>query len=152
MQDDTAAVQEIIGVYNADGTLIGELRYLVGARLGRAHCSLCDITHGTLREKASWRSSRAQLPVPVRMVHRDERRDDEREATPVTPAVVARTAGGVIPLLGPAELEECAADPDAFVAAVSAAVRARGLRWTSTAPPPAAGAPSAPSTATTPPG
>jgi hypothetical protein len=33
----------LIGVYAADGTVTGELAYFVGARLGRAHCALCDI-------------------------------------------------------------------------------------------------------------
>lgn len=152
MEDDPAAVREIIGVYDADGSLIGELRYLVGARLGHRHCSLCDITHGALREKSAWRASRARLPVPVRMVHRDERDDDVRHATPVTPAVVARTGDGVVPLLGPDELEACAADPDALVAAVTAATHALGLVLGATAPPAGSAAPSAPSTATIPPG
>ena len=31
-------VRELIGVYDADGTLIGEVRYRIGARLGRTHC------------------------------------------------------------------------------------------------------------------
>lgn len=152
VEDDPAAVREIIGVYDADGSLIGELRYLVGARLGHRHCSLCDITHGTLREKASWRASRARLPVPVRMVHRDERDDEVRRATTDTPAVVARTDDGIVPLLGPADLEVCAADPDALVAAVIAAAHAHGLALVATAPPVGSAAPSAPSTATTPPG
>jgi hypothetical protein len=37
-------IHRLVGVYNADGTLLGEVRYFVAARLGRAHCPLCDIT------------------------------------------------------------------------------------------------------------
>ena len=36
-------VRELIGVYDADGTLLGEARYWIGARLGQTHRALCDI-------------------------------------------------------------------------------------------------------------
>jgi hypothetical protein len=42
----TRSIRRLVGVYNANGTVGGELAYFLGARLGRAHCSLCDITHG----------------------------------------------------------------------------------------------------------
>ncbi len=47
--DPVRHVVRLIGVYDADGTLRGELGYWVGARLGRRHCSLCDITHALRR-------------------------------------------------------------------------------------------------------
>ena len=65
-------VVSLTGVYHADGTVLGELRYWVGARLGRGHCSLCEITHGSVREKAGWRAAREQLAVPFVAVHLDE--------------------------------------------------------------------------------
>ncbi len=33
------------GIYNAAGTLSGELRYVFGKLAGTTSCSLCDITH-----------------------------------------------------------------------------------------------------------
>ena len=42
---------ELVGVYHADGSLLGELRYIWGKLRGTAHCTLCDITHGRLSEK-----------------------------------------------------------------------------------------------------
>lgn len=53
------SLRRVIGVYDADGTAWGELRYWIGARVGRAHCSLCDITHGLVHERAEWRAARA---------------------------------------------------------------------------------------------
>ena len=54
----------LVGVYDADHTLRGELSYWIGARLGRAHCALCDITHGLVRERDDWKRSRSSFAVP----------------------------------------------------------------------------------------
>jgi hypothetical protein len=59
-------VRELIGVYAADGTPLGEARYWIGARLGRTHCALCEITHGLFTERADWRRCRDQLEVGFR--------------------------------------------------------------------------------------
>src|SRR5256885_13455285 len=118
-----APVIGLTGVYNAEGSLLGELRYVVGRRLGRTHCALCEITHGHVREKAAWRRARARLAVPFTAVHLDERDQHERDASDGrTPCVLAHTADGVHLLLGPVELERCAGDPDALVATIEQAV------------------------------
>ena len=61
MSDD--ALRSIVGVYDADGTVTGELRYWFGARVGTAHCALCDISHGTFRAKSAWRDLVASARV-----------------------------------------------------------------------------------------
>jgi hypothetical protein len=124
------AISRLVGVYNADGTLRGEVAYAVGSRLGRAHCSLCDITHGTFRTKPEWQRCRDGLPVPFDMYHRDDQPDEIRSATgDVAPVVVAVTGDGVITLLGAAELDACDGSVDAMVAAIETAADARGLSW-----------------------
>ena len=115
-------VRELVGVYAADGTVWGELSYWVGARLGRAHCALCDITHGTFREKDEWRACRADLPVSFQAVHRDEMPADVASAVGELPAVVGRTDDGVILVLGPAALAACEGDPRALVGAIEGAL------------------------------
>lgn len=101
-------VTRLVGVYHADGTVMGELRYWVGARLGSAHCSLCDITHGTFRAKPAWQRERRCLGLPFDTVHLDERDPTLVAATEgATPCVVADTADGYVTLLGPDELEAC---------------------------------------------
>ncbi len=57
-------IVRLVGVYDADGTVRGELAYWVGARLGRRHCALCHITHGSVRQRPEWKACRAGLPVP----------------------------------------------------------------------------------------
>lgn len=116
-------VTRLIGVYNAEGTLGGELKYLVGRTFGRAHCSLCDVTHGKLREKKQWQSCRDALPVPFDMYHRNDQPQSVLIAAGNTaPVVVAETNAGIKVLLGPAEIDACNGSLELFTAAVEAAL------------------------------
>ncbi len=125
----TTEVVRLIGVYDADGTLRGEVSYFIGARFGKAHCALCDITHGLTRTKADWKQCRATLPVPFDTYHRDDQPDAVRAATGDTAAVVvAETSDGIVLLLGPAELEACHGSPEALIVAIDAAVAAKDLQ------------------------
>ena len=123
MMPDT--VRELIGVYDADGTLLGEARYWIGARLGRTHCGLCDITHGLFTERADWRSCRDQLDVEFRTYHRNDAPEDVLAVGSPAPFVVARTDRGLVALLGPEELDACSGDVEEFRRALSQACAER---------------------------
>ncbi len=117
----------LTGVYQADGSLLGELRYVAGTIFGGVHCSLCDITHGRLREKAAWRAERDRLTIPFTAVHLDERSPAETAASDGhTPCVLAHSADGIEVLVGPAALEACEGDPAALVGAIEGALAERG--------------------------
>ncbi len=124
-----ATVTRLVGVYDADGTLRGELTYFIGARLGRAHCSLCAITHGLVRERRDWQASRAGLPVPFDTVHRDELPASLVGFEADLPYVAAETDEGPVLLLDDAALEALEGDPAALAVAAEAAVEARDLHW-----------------------
>ncbi len=120
----------LVGVYNADGTLRGELAYWVGKRLGRAHCALCDITHGSVKERPDWQRCRDGLAVPFGTYHRDDQPDSTRDLTAgQLPAVVALTGDGPLLLLGPSELESCGASPERLVEELERAAERRRLDW-----------------------
>ena len=124
------AIVRLIGVYDADGTLRGELAYLVSARLGRAHCALCDITHGTVRPRPEWQRCVDGLPVPFDTYHRDDQPDAVRAATGDTkPVVVAESGAGIVILVGPSELDACAGSIDELVAAIERGAESNGLVW-----------------------
>lgn len=128
MADDRAVIR-YLGVYDADATLWGEVSYWVGARLGRRHCALCDITHGALREKGEWQACRSDLGPAFDTVHRDELPDGLDPAVGgALPHVLAETTDGWVRLLGPEQLEACAGDPAALVAATEQAAAAADLR------------------------
>src|SRR4051794_28523893 len=112
-------IMRLVGVYDADSTLRGELAYWVGARLGRRHCSLCEITHGSVRQRPEWKSCQAELPVPFDTYHRNDQPHPVRSAASGrVPVVVAETKAGHMVLLGPAELEACGGSIDLLVAAI----------------------------------
>lgn len=120
-------LRSIVGVYDADGTLVGEVRYWFGARVGRAHCDLCDISHGTFRAKPAWQAMVQRARVPIETRHRDDAPVEVLAATGGRlAAVVAVTDRGVLPLLGPEELAALDGDVDAFARALDHAVTARG--------------------------
>ncbi|MEV8369849.1 hypothetical protein [Microbacterium sp. NPDC064584] len=60
------------GIYNADGGVVGEIRYLFGHLLGSAECSLCDITHSPVRRKPEWDRMVARVGLPIVLLHRNE--------------------------------------------------------------------------------
>ena len=125
-----AAVSELLGIYNADGGLRGELRYLLGRWRGTAHCSLCDVTHGRVRERDAFRALRSSLPVPFTLLHRNELSAELRAATGTkTPCVLARTGGELAEILDVAALDACAGDIDAFAQALHAALAERRLHF-----------------------
>jgi hypothetical protein len=126
--DDPTRVRRLVGVYDADHTVRGEMTYWIGARLGRAHCALCDITHGMLRRRSEWNAYVAGLDVPFETFHRDDQPDEVRAATgDRVPVVVAETSVGHVVLLDPATLDACAGSIDRLRVAVDDALAREGL-------------------------
>ncbi len=133
--ETTPAVPKLIrfvGVYAADGGLRGELSYLVGSRLGRTHCALCEITHGALSESKKWKTCRAAMPVPFDTFHRNDQPAAVQEASGgEAPVVVAETSEGYRLLLSPPELDACLGSVEALGEALEEAVAGAGIRWPS---------------------
>ena len=75
----------LIGVYKADGGLLGELSYFFGHLVGIKHCSLCDITHSPIRKKAQFKAFEQRLlnerGIATRLVHINERSERELAAS-----------------------------------------------------------------------
>ncbi len=126
----TQRIVRLVGVYNADSTKRGELAYWVGARLGRRHCSLCEVTHGSLRQRPEWTTCRAGLPVPFDTYHRNDQPDPIRTvAGGQAPVVVAETDTGHIILLAPADLDACDGSIDRLVEAIERSAVRLHLTW-----------------------
>lgn len=75
----------LIGVYNADGGIVGELTYVFGHLIGVRSCSLCDISHSPIKKKSSFKALEQHLlaehGIIVRMIHLNERNEREQKAS-----------------------------------------------------------------------
>jgi hypothetical protein len=75
----------LIGVYKADGGIIGELSYFLGHLIGIRECSLCDITHSPYKKKGEFKRLEDQLnqefDLDFRLVHMNERTEKELAAS-----------------------------------------------------------------------
>lgn len=125
-----ATVTRLVGVYDADGGLLGEASYVVGKIAGRRHCALCDITHSAVRRRREWTAYAESLPVPFDVVHRNERTPVvEQVSRGHEPCVVAeREDGTAVILLGADELES-AADVTGMARALESAMTREGLAF-----------------------
>lgn len=64
---------KLVGIYNANGGVLGEISYVAGKIAGSTHCALCDITHGmNPLGRKEWKQSLQCLPLPIEMVHLNE--------------------------------------------------------------------------------
>jgi len=75
----------LIGVYKADGGLVGEVSYFLGHLVGVKECSLCDITHSPIMKKKAFKEFEARLRadrgIDIRLVHMNERTEAELAAS-----------------------------------------------------------------------
>ena len=119
----------LVGVYDADGTPWGEVAYWVGARLGRRHCSLCEITHGSIRQRPEWVACRDRLPATFETYHRNDQPDLVRDAAGGrAPVVVAVTESGRHELLlTPEALDACEGSIERLITAIERELDRHGI-------------------------
>ncbi len=111
----------LIGVYDADGGLLGEAAYVWGKLRGTRHCALCDITHSPVRRKPAWDAMVARLGVPVQLVHLNEMSPEVADAVRAAgaPVVLVEEPAGLRVLLSADELDALDGSVGAFEAAVA---------------------------------
>ena len=115
---------KLYAVYDADGSLSGELAYLAGKLMGAGDCALCEISHGwnPLGKKA-WRASRrnAALQRPeILWLHRDEQSPALSSVTQgQLPAVILQQENHYQIVLNKDELAACGGDLEKFEVALA---------------------------------
>ena len=116
-----SAFNELVGVYQANGGVLGEISYLVAKVTRGAHCELCDLTHAIVRPRREFQALQGRLPVPLRLVHLNEREPALKAFTEGrTPCVVSRQGVDWVMVLDAAQLRAFDGDLDQFEAALSA--------------------------------
>ena len=92
--ENRAVFLRVVGIYNADGGLFGELRYVLEKLVGRSDCGLCDLTHGwNAFGKQAWREAYRASTVPIELVHRNHATPDQLAAAGSLPAVLTGEEG-----------------------------------------------------------
>ena len=123
----TQRYDSLLGVYDADGGLLGEARYVVGKLRGTTHCGLCDITHSPIRRKKEWNDLVRRCDAPLKVVHRNElpaesAADIGRMKLPVVVGI--GTDGGCTCVLDADALDACGGSVTDFEAALLGALDA----------------------------
>ena len=104
---------QLVGIYDADGGLAGELRYALGKLRGRSKCALCDITHGwNPMGSRQWKQACAASPLELELVHRNEATAAQLAAAAQLPAIVAHDGERWSEALSTADIAACAGSPE----------------------------------------
>lgn len=113
---DVSKYPIIYCIYNADGTFLGELKYMVNKYLYGLKCSMCEITHNTFTKKKQWISKISGLNVNLKTVHLDEQKRDLFEFSKgKTPCVVKETEKGFSLIFSDDDLNKFNGDVEFFM-------------------------------------
>ncbi len=102
-------------IYDADGSFMGELRYLRDKCLGKADCALCDLSHGwSPLGRSDWRR-RIGVAASLNWLHRDELPDHvAAQIEGQLPCVAVDRSGEIDIVIGREALLGCEGDFSVF--------------------------------------
>ena len=108
-------VKKVYCIYNANGSLAGEISYLWKKLLSDFDCSLCNISHNTFTEKRTWKKELSKSKYKLEMLHLDEQSEDLKSFTKdVTPCVVSEDDSGFKIILSESQLKKINGDVPLF--------------------------------------
>ena len=91
---DTNKSVELICVYDADGSLLGELNYLYKKIFQNFSCSMCDITHNFITTKKKWKTGVQNCKYDISTYHLDDQPTLIKETTLNNTPCVVKVEGG----------------------------------------------------------
>ncbi len=94
--------------------MVGELQYFFGKIIGKAHCALCDITHGRFKEKNAFTICKDELEIPFELVHLDELDSELEKYTKDAPCIIGINNSKTTLLINKEELETCNSNVEDF--------------------------------------
>ena len=112
-------------IYDADGSFMGEVRYLRDKFLGKAECALCDLSHGwSPMGRSDWRR-RKDVSASLNWLHRDELPGHvAAQVAGQLPCVAVDRDGEIEIVIGREALRGCEGDFSVFEHLLEQTVRA----------------------------
>ena len=108
-------LQKIYCIYNAEGSLRGELEYIYNKYVNNIKCSMCDITHGTISPKRKWKEKCSTFEIKIECLHLDELPNDIKKLVKdKTPCVVGQINSAKTILMHDNELINISGSVDSF--------------------------------------
>ena len=110
-----ARVPNFYAIYDADGSFMGEIRYLRDKCLGKADCALCDLSHGwSPLGRSDWRR-RIGVAASLNWLHRDELPDHvAAQIEGQLPCIAVDRSGEIDIVIGREALRGCGGDFSVF--------------------------------------
>ena len=102
----------VFGIYNADGSFFGELRYSLSKLIGKGSCSLCDLTHGwNPFGKRQWKTRCKFSELDIQLIHRDEATESQLRAAGSLPSFITESEEGWIKILNTDQIKKFKGQP-----------------------------------------
>ena len=106
----------VFGIYNADGSFLGELRYSISKVIGKSSCSLCELTHGwNPFGKRRWKTVCKSSYLDIHLIHRDEATASQLKAAGNLPSFITESEGNWIQDMGTDRISERENQPSELV-------------------------------------
>ena len=102
-------------IYNANGSLSGEIAYFFKKYFYGLKCSMCDITHNIISEKKAWKEKVNQTKFNLKTVHLDEQKNDlSKFSEGNAPCVVGESEKGFKLIFSNSDLDSFNGDVELF--------------------------------------
>ena len=102
-------------IYNANGSLSGELSYLAKKLFFGFKCSMCDITHNTFTVKSNWRSKLSEIDYNIKTLHLDELTNElSNFSSGKTPCVIGKNGEEFTLIFNNRDLEKFGGNTEYF--------------------------------------
>ena len=106
---------KIYFIYNASGTIGGEISYLYGKYFQNQHCELCDITHSSVSAKPEWKAWISNLSCENYVLHTNEAEKMSIDFSGFTlPVVLIERGNGLEELISKKDMAQSGKGVDAF--------------------------------------
>jgi len=111
------------GIYNADGTFLGELGYVIAKLGGKRLCSLCDVTHGwNPFGKREWKGLCKSSSLDIQLIHRDEATESQLQAAGDLPSFITEAQEGWAQIMTSTQITKLKNQPETIVSMLEDAI------------------------------